>query len=359
MNFEPTEERRMISDALDRLLAEHCDIGARDAAAFEAPYSNAAAWQALSEMGAFAALADESAGGLGGDGFDIACVFERLGRALCSEPVLPQLMAIRLLAASGAAELEAAISGETRCALAFDEADAWFELERIDTRAEAADGGYRLNGRKSLVYGGPAATVMLVAATLDGTLALFAVASDGAEQHPYALIDGGGACELLLRDTPATLLLADATDALQDALDAGAIALCAEAVGVMDVLRDTTLEYLGTRKQFGVPIGAFQALQHRFVDLSIEIEQARSITQLAASRLSGDDSARTVSMAKNLVGRTGQLVAEEAIQMHGGIAMTWEYSVSHYAKRLTMIDHQLGDRDQHLYRVMNTLQSAS
>gem|GEM_PF-4728308 len=170
MNFEPTEERRMISDALDRLLAEHCDIGARDAAAFEAPYSNAAAWQALSEMGAFAALADESAGGLGGDGFDIACVFERLGRALCSEPVLPQLMAIRLLAASGAAELEAAISGETRCALAFDEADAWFELERIDTRAEAADGGYRLNGRKSLVYGGPAATVMLVAATLDGTL---------------------------------------------------------------------------------------------------------------------------------------------------------------------------------------------
>lgn len=353
MNFEATEERRMISDALDRLLAEHCDVAKRDDTAFNAPYSNAATWQALSEMGAFAALATEEAGGLGGHGFDITTVFERLGRALCCEPVLPQLLAIQLLSSAGSDRAEAAVTGNARYAVAIDEPDTWFELEPLQARATShGDGEATLNGRKSVVYGAPAATDLLVAAQLDGRTALFAVDASAVELHGYALIDGGGAAEVYLRDTPATLLIADAETALRAALDAGALALCAEAVGIMDVLRDTTLEYLGTRKQFGVPIGAFQALQHRFVDLSIEIEQSRSITQLAADRLAKADGSRTVSMAKNLIGRTGQLVAEEAIQMHGGIAMTWEYSVSHYAKRLTMLDHQLGDRDQHLYRVM-------
>ena len=131
----------------------------------------------------------------------------------------------------------------------------------------------------------------------------------------------------------------------------GIVALCAEAVGLIDALLEQTVEYLKTRTQFGRPIGAFQALQHRVVDLHIEAEQARSITMLAANSLHGADSQLHTAMAKNLIGRVGRLVAEETIQLHGGIAMTWEFPVSHYAKRLAMIDHQLGDSDMHLEHV--------
>ncbi len=355
MNFEPTSERRMISDALARLLADHSDVSSRDETAFQAPYSRTKTWQALSEMGAFAALAHESAGGFGGEGFDIATVFEALGRALCPEPVLAQLLSIQLLTHVGDSSVNNALTGATRYALAWEEPDTWFDIERIDTQATTENGNILITGRKSVVYGAPAAQRYLVLAKFEGDLALFDVDADTVERHSYAMIDGGGAAELFFRATPATLLINDARAPLQLALDAGALALCAEAVGIMDVLRDTTRDYLGTRKQFGAHIGRFQALQHRFVDLSIEIEQARSITQLAASRLGDTEGSRSVSMAKHLIGRVGQLVAEESIQMHGGIAMTWEYTVSHYAKRLTMIDHQLGDRDQHLQRVMQTL----
>lgn len=147
----------------------------------------------------------------------------------------------------------------------------------------------------------------------------------------------------ILEDTPATLVLAGANGAIETAINAGRLALCAEAVGVMDVVYEILLDYLRTRKQFGVPIGKFQVLQHRTVDLLTEVEQARSIT-ISAS-LDEADAGRKCAMAKNLIGRAARLVAEDAIQMHGGIAMTWEYSVSHYAKRLIMIDHQLGDTD--------------
>jgi alkylation response protein AidB-like acyl-CoA dehydrogenase len=132
----------------------------------------------------------------------------------------------------------------------------------------------------------------------------------------------------------------------------GVVALCAEAIGAMDVAKDTTLDYLKTRKQFGRPIGAFQALQHRMVDMIIEIEQARSAVMLAAGTLDAPrvEREKNAAAAKNLIGRVGRLVAEETIQLHGGIAMTWEYNLPHYAKRLTMIDHQLGDTDFHLER---------
>lgn len=140
--------------------------------------------------------------------------------------------------------------------------------------------------------------------------------------------------------------------AILRAEQAGQLALCAEAVGVMDALIGQTVDYLKTRRQFGTAIGSFQALQHRMVDMAIQAELARSITIRAAASLGSDQAARHCSMAKNLIGRAGQLIAEEAIQMHGGIAMTWETPVSHYAKRLVMIDAQLGDRDDHLSRLI-------
>ena len=253
---------------------------------------------------------------------------------------------------------DACETGSSHYGVAIGELDAPYALEDITTTSTASGGVYEISGRKSSIYGGNIAEVFLVAARYTDDIGLFEIKAKDAKVTGYGLIDGGGAAELFLDNTPAQLAIADAGKALQDALDIGALALCAEAVGLMDVTKDTLLDYLRTRKQFGQTIGSFQALQHRAVDMMTEIEQARSITIFAASRIGESDQSRSVSMAKNLIGRTAKLVAEETIQMHGGIAMTWEYSASHYAKRLIMLDHQLGDTDYHLERVMAGITAA-
>ena len=347
MDFTLTDDRRMLSDSLTRFLADKYSIEHRIKVAYEAPFHDTGKWADMAELGVLHALASEEAGGFGGAGFDITVVFEALGRALNPEPVLGTLMASRLMAAAGA-DQESLLDGSTRYAVAIGEIDAPYALDEIECEAK----GDKLSGRKSMVYGGNDADVFLVAAKNGGKISVYEVKAADADVTGYGLIDGGGAAEVMLDNTPATLVLEDAAGALQDALDAGALALCAEAVGLMDVTNDILLDYLRTRKQFGIAIGKFQALQHRAVDVVAEIEQARSITIYAASRMGEDDQSRAVSMAKNLIGRAAKLCAEEAVQMHGGIAMTWEYPVSHMAKRLIMIDHQLGDTDYHLERVM-------
>ncbi len=351
MDFNLTEDRQMLADTLGRFLTEQYPVEHRIKVAYEAPYHDPALWDQLVELGALYALAPESAGGMGGTGFDISVVFEALGKALCPEPVLGALMASRLLAAAGA-DQEALLTGGTKYAVGITEIDAPYELDQIATVATAKGDGFALSGRKSTVYGGQAADVILVAARHGDGLGVFAVNASDANVTSYGMMDGGGAAEVLLDDASATLLLADAEAALEDAINAGIVALCAEAVGAMDVAHATTVDYLKQRKQFGIPIGKFQVLQHRAVDMLTEIEQARSITIKAAAELGGDDATRFASMAKNMIGRAARLVAEESIQMHGGIAMTWEYAVSHYAKRLIMLDAQLGDTDYHLSQVM-------
>jgi len=351
MDFDLTEDRRMLSDTLNRYLTDQYPIEHRNEVAYTAPFHDTAKWSEMAELGILFSFAPEIAGGFGGEGFDVTVVFEALGRALCPEPVLPALLASRLLQAAAADQSEL-LAGSIHYGVAIGELDAPYALEEITTTARLDGAAYTLNGRKSSIYGGHIAEVFLVAAKHENGICLFEVSAKDAEVSSYGLIDGGGAAELLLDNTPAKLLLADAGAALQDSLDIGALALCAEAVGMMDVTKDTLLDYLRTRKQFGQTIGNFQALQHRAVDMVTEIEQARSINIFAASRIGEADQSRSVSMAKNLIGRTAKLVAEETIQMHGGIAMTWEYSASHYAKRLIMLDHQLGDTDYHLERVM-------
>ncbi|WP_075222221.1 acyl-CoA dehydrogenase family protein [Acuticoccus yangtzensis] len=353
MDFEIADDRRMLADTLSRWLAEEYPFALRTAAAYEAPFHRPDKWADLAELGALMALAPESRGGFGGTGFDVTTVFEEIGRALCPEPVLPQLMAVRLLMASGVDvvgdELAGALDGTVRYAVALGELGAPYALDDIETRYAAGT----VSGRKSVVYGAPGADRILVAARGDdGRLALAEVDGAAAEIAAYGMIDGGPAGEVFLDAAPARLVLADAAGALQDALDWGALALCAEAVGAMDHAFKVLIDYLKSRNQFGRAIGDFQALQHRAVDLSIEIEQARSITILAASRMGTPAQSRTSSMAKNLIGRAAKMTAEETIQMHGGIAMTWEYPISHYAKRLIMLDAQLGDTDFHLERVM-------
>lgn len=357
MDFSQTEERQMLQDTLTRWLAENYDAAQRLKHAYDAPFHDVNAWAALCELGMLQALVGEDAGGFGGTGFDLMAVFEPLGHANCPEPVLGALMAARLLEAAGA-DLEPLLSGARRYAVAIGEPDAPYSLDHLTARAAAQGEGWRIEGRKSAVYGGNDADTLLVAAQTGTGLALFEVQATDTEILPYGMIDGGGAAELTLSATPARLLMADARAALDAALDAGRVALCAEAVGAMDRTLEMLVDYMRQRQQFGQPISKFQALQHRVVDLAIEAEQARSITILAAAKLGTDGAPRFVSMAKNLIGRAGRKMAEESVQMTGGIGVTWDYPGAHLAKRLVMIDHQLGDTDWHLQRVMAGAPSA-
>ncbi len=358
MDFTIDEDRQMLAETLRRFLADSWDPETRAQAAYEPPFHLPEVWTQLCEMGVLGALVDEESGGFGGSGLDIMVMFEEVGRALAPEPLLGTLLALRLLVAAQATDdVDALVSGARRAVVAWAEPA---DLEAVDddiatTASRVGEGDdVTVTGRKSVVSGGPGADVALVTAMLDGSLALVSIDLADAEVTDYALIDGGGASEIVLSGVPGRVVMEDAAPAIHAALDAGRLALCAEAVGAADRLFEMTIGYLKDRKQFGRPLATFQALQHRVVDLSIELEQARSITILAASSLDGPDSHRHVAMAKHLVGKVARLVAEESIQLHGGIGMTWEYPGSHIAKRLVMLDAQLGDADMQLRELAAT-----
>jgi len=375
MNFEHTEDRRMLADSLNRFVAEQYGIEFRNHNAYGEQGYAPERWQQFAELGAIGALFPEEVGGFGGAGFDIAVVFECLGRGLVTEPFLGALVVGRAIAAAGSeaqkARMPDLIEGSTVAALAHDEPEGHYELERVTTRAERQSGGqgdgWVISGRKAVVVHGQHAQLLLVSARTSGAVdsaegvSLFLVPGDaaGVQRRAYSRIDGGSACELVLeqvRVDAGALLGAEGQGlpVLEQAVGCGVLALCAEAVGAMDVAKQSTLEYLQTRKQFGKPIGSFQALQHRMADVLLEVEQARSAVINAAAALDADriTRERALSAAKYTIGRIGTLVAEESIQLHGGIGMTWELPLSHYAKRLVMIDHQLGDEDHHLARYM-------
>ena len=345
MDFTLSDDRRMLSETLNRFLDAEYDFATRNTVAYAAPFHAPKAWATLAELGIIGALTTVEKGGFGGTGADIAVVFEALGRKICPEPFLPAVMAMRCL--DDVAEI---VDGTRHVALATGEIDAFDDSSMIATTARAKGDFHRITGRKSVIYGGHSADQFLVSARHGDLIGLFEVDAKDADVTAYGMVDGGGAADIFLDDTPARLIKSDAVAVLENAVHAGTLALCAEAVGAMEALLDMTLEYLKTRQQFGRPIGDFQALQHRFVDVTIEVEQARSITIRAAADLDTDAARRSLAMAKHLVGRVGRMVAEEAIQMHGGIAMTWEHPAAHFAKRLVMIDHQLGDEDLHLER---------
>ncbi|CAM3728945.1 acyl-CoA dehydrogenase family protein [Bordetella tumulicola] len=370
MNFNHTEDRRMLSDMLKRFVAEQYGFAVRDRIASSPEGYSVQLWQRYAELGAIGALLTEADGGLGGSGFDIAVVFEALGRGLVVEPFLDALMAGDAIAAAGTPvqkqALEDLLAGATIMSLAHAEPQAHYELAHVQTRAQPDGEGWRLNGAKAVVTQAEHADLFVVSARTAGAdddtdgISLFMVpaGTPGLHVQGYPLIDGGRAGDLTLVDVQVSadaLLGRPGTGhaVLERSIGKGMLALCAEAVGAMDAARDATLEYLQTRKQFGVPIGRFQALQHRMADVLLEIEQARSAVINAAAQLDHPDRTtreRTLSAAKYTIGRVGSLVAEECIQLHGGIGMTWELPLAHYAKRLVMIDHQLGDEDHHLAR---------
>lgn len=351
MDFSLGKDRQMLVDSLGRYLAENFDWKQREEVLGSAEGWSPALWRDMAELGMIGALFDEASGGYGGSPFDIGAVFGEVGRALAIGPFLGTLLAGRILAATGQGELvQRAIAGEAILTASLDAAQS--------VSAERQGEAWTLSGTCPVVPFASVADHIVVAAHRPGGTSVFLIdrQAQGVSVESYPLVDGGVAGELALDKAPATLIGAEghAGPLVEEAIAAGLVALCWEAVAIMDVLKDQTLEYLRTRKQFGIVIGKFQALQHRMATLALEIEQARSAAINAAARFGEGRITRekAVSGAKFTIGRVGTLVAEEAIQLHGGIGMTWELPLSHYAKRLVMIGHQLGDEDDHLGRFM-------
>ncbi|MEM1047821.1 MAG: acyl-CoA dehydrogenase [Pseudomonadota bacterium] len=369
MDFTHTEDRRMLADTIARFVRENYAFEARaEIVQSDAPFSRDR-WSDFAELGLIGAQFEEQDGGFGGAGFDIAVVFEELGKGLVVEPFLATLLAGRTLVAAGNAEqkalLEAVISGETLLAFAHAEPQGRYGLSDIALRAEVDGGGYVLTGDKSVVFNGGAADQIVVLGRTSGNgadtdgLSLFLVDAQtaGLTRRAYKTIDGVGAaeCRFDAVKVPSSALIGPKDKAypiVEEIAGLGLLALSSEALGAMETAKTITLDYLQTRKQFGRPIGAFQALQHRMAEMLIEIEQMRSAVINAASALTSDRRSRemALSAAKYLTGKVGRLVAEDCIQLHGGIGMTWEYSLPHYSKRIVMIDHILGDEDHHLAR---------
>jgi alkylation response protein AidB-like acyl-CoA dehydrogenase len=369
MDFQHTEDRRMLADTLERFIREKYAFDTRQRIAGSPEGCSREMWKRLAELGALAALFDETHGGMGGSGFDIMVVFEALGRGLVVEPLAGALMAGQVLAASDKRDtqnlLEQLIGGEKIVVLAYEEVDTGADPARVAARAEHGADGWRLSGSKVAVHQAEVADAFVIAMRSAGTtgetggisLFLLPAGAPGLKLHGYPLIDGGRGADLLLDavEPGAASLLGSVHDGhtvLQQAVACGLVALAAESLGAMEAAKVATLDYLRTRKQFGVPIGSFQALQHRMADLLLEVEQARSAVINAADKLAAPPAQRdrALAAAKYTVGRVGTLVAEESIQLHGGIGMSWELPLAHYAKRLVMIDHQLGDEDQQLAR---------
>ncbi len=333
MDFTHTEDRRMLGDSLNRFVKEQYGFDTRDRIARSSAGYSPQLWRRFAELGVIGALFTEANGGFGGAGFDVAVVFEALGCGLVVEPFLGTAVlaggAIAALADDAQRGLLAEIIGGTLlAAFAHGEPDARYELARVTTRAQRQGDGWVIGGAKAVV---------LHAEDDEAGLSLFLVPAKaaGVSLRGYPLIDGGRAAELTLRDVTlgaGALLGAEgqAFTTIEQVTGTGILALCAEALGAMDAAKDATLEYLRTRRQFGVPIGSFQALQHRMADLLLEMEQARSAVINAAAALDADriTRERALSAAKFTIGRVGIRVAEESIQMHGGIGMTWELPLS-------------------------------
>ena len=370
MNFDLTEERQMLQDTLRRFLREKYDTATRNKIIDSDSGMSSEIWAELAELGVIGALFTEDKGGFGGQGFDIAVVFEELGRAGVVEPFLDTaVLAGGLVADLGdetqSALVEEIIAGACQMAFAHGEPTSRYDLNRVQTTAKADGDEIVLNGTKAVVVNAEAADHLVISARESGApdddagISLFLVPADtkGITIQGYALLAGGRAAEVMLDDVriPASARLGAAGaafPAIEARIAAASVAQCAETLGAMETATHLTKDYLMTRKQFGRPIGTFQALAHRMADLLIEMEQARSAVINVAGHLDADRATREshVSATKNLMGRAGRLVGEESIQMHGGIAMTQEYELAHIAKRIMMADHRFGDTDHHLER---------
>lgn len=371
MNFELSDEQRMLQESLQRFLADTYSFEARRRHLAQETGYDPAVWRSYADLGLLALPFAEADGGLGGGAVETMIVMEALGSVLAVEPYLSTaVLAASLLRNLASAEERAALvpqvaAGELLLAVAYEEPGSWYEPSLVATRARRVGEGWRLSGAKTLVLNGDQADKLLVTARLagaagdEGGIGLFLLdgAAAGLARRGYPTQDGLRAAELQLDEAEAEALIGgseDALPALRRALDEALAAVSAEAVGAMAAALALTVDYLKTRRQFDAPLGKFQALQHRASEMLVAIEQARSMALYATMMCREEDRGlreRALSAAKIQIGRSVRFVGQQAVQLHGGVAMTMEYAIGHYMKRLTMIEKAFGDTDFHLERL--------
>ena len=373
MDFSFSDEQRLLKDSVERLIADHYgDFERRKLYQQQTGGWSKAVWRDFADMGLMALPFAESLGGVGGGPAETMIVMEAMGRALCLEPYLASVVLAGSALRVGASEAQQQalipplLRGERVLSLAYGERQSRYDLFDVATTARRTDAGYVLKGQKSVVLHGDSADSLIVSARTSGerrnpngiTMFTLDVGLPGLDVHGYVAQDGQRVAEITLTDVavPDSAVLG-APDAglpiLEAAIDTGVAAVAAEAVGAMEGLHTLTVDYLKTRKQFGVPIGTFQILQHRTVDMLIALEQARSMAMFAAMMLDAPPPERGKAMAaaKVQINRSARLIGQEAVQLHGGIGVTMEYKAGHYFKRLTVIQSLFGDTDHHLGRL--------
>ncbi|WP_076072712.1 acyl-CoA dehydrogenase family protein [Sphingomonas montana] len=356
MDFDFSDDQRLLKDSVARFVAERYGFEDRTRMLAMPGGRDPAIWSAMAELGLLGLPFAEADGGFGGGGTETMILMEEFGRGLVVEPYLSAIVLAGTIlgdAASGdqrAARIERIVAGDHRLAVAFAEPRG--PRYAVDARATVAVGD-RLTGEKIAVLGGGDAHELIVSArTSTGETGLFFVdaAAPGVSVHAEAGYDGSRVATVRLDDVPAERIAGDGAAHLTRAIEAANAALCAEAVGAMAAALDLTTEYLKTRKQFGVPIASFQALQHRAVDMLMQLELARSMAIFAAVSLDQPPAVRAanIAAAKVQVARAARFVGQQAVQLHGGIGITAEYKIGHVFKRLTAIETLFGDADHHL-----------
>ncbi|MSP01042.1 MAG: pimeloyl-CoA dehydrogenase small subunit [Acetobacteraceae bacterium] len=365
MDFDLNDEQRLLKESVDRLILDQYQFQQRKQYMAEPTGYSSTMWSRLAEQGLLGLPFSEAAGGFGGGPIETMIVAEAFGRGLVVEPYFATVIlgGGLLRRAADPAVLAALgpqiVAGKLKLAFAHIERHSRYDLANVATSATKDGGDHVLNGAKSVVLHGDAADKILVTARVSGSqmdrdgIGLFLVdaTAPGVTRRGYPTQDGMRAAEVVLTGARAQMLSENALPSIEHAVDEAIAALCAEAVGTMQSMQDLTLDYLKTRKQFGRPIGSFQVLQHRSVDMLVALEGARSMAMFAAVMAAEENPVerrRAIAAAKVQIGRSGKHIGQEAIQLHGGIGMTMEYSVGHYFKRMTMIDQLYGDADQHL-----------
>ncbi len=372
MDLSLNEVQTMLADSIEKFVANDYDFETRQKyAGSEAGFSSEV-WRTFAELGWTAVTFSEDDGGFDGGPVDLTVVMERLGRGLVVEPYLANIVLAGGILKRAASETQKAkwlrpmINGELQATLAYVEPSAGYELNDVSTTATRTDDGWRINGEKGYVLNGGTADLIIVPARTAGDradkngISLFGIAADaeGVSIRDYATVDGLRAAEVTLAGVIASdaQLIGSADegyDALSGALADATLAVCAEAVGIMTVLTEKTIEYSKSRVQFGVPISSFQSLQHRMVEMYTACEQSRSLLMWASMNVAegGESSARAIHSIKYQIGVAGKRVGEESVQIHGGMGVTWELDVAHYFKRLTAIGLMFGNADWHLNRL--------
>ena len=378
MDFNFTEEQTLLENMVTSFVRDNYPWEAREAIVKTEEGWKPENWTQFAELGLLGVPFAEEFGGLGGSVVDTMIVMEQFGKGLVVEPYMPSVvLAGGLISSLGSKEqvesiIPTIISGEARYAFAHSEPQSRFDLYDVKTSAVTNDGDFVLNGFKSVVFGGPIATHLIISARTSGeqrdtngiTLFLVDKTAAGLTLQNYPTIDEYRASEVVIENLKISKdmilgKLDNAYAAIDENIDRSTIAVCAEAVGILEVLKDTTIDYCKNRKQFGQAIGKNQSIQHRLVDMMIEYEQSKSILYMActADLSNPSDRKKAVSGAKARIGKAIKYVGENAIQLHGGMGMVDEYMVSHYFKRATMLGILFGNEDYHMKRFSDITQA--